>query len=282
MKKIVTIQDISCVGKCSLTVALPIISAAGIETAIIPTTILSTHTAFKGFTFRDLSNDIPLISNHWQKEKFNFSAIYTGYLGNVEQIEMVKTFINTFNTKNHFILRDPAMADNGTLYAGFDKPFVKKMKELCDMGDIIVPNLTEACLLLDIEYKDNFSINEIKDMLKELSKTVKKVVITDISICNKIGVMSYDGKEYFSYFRSKIPVKYHGSGDVFASSLVGSLSNDIPLNKSLKIAVDYTWESIKETYKENKKAYGLNFETKLPYYINRIKKDKYPAIGILL
>ena len=273
MKKIVTIQDISCVGKCSLTVALPIISAAGIETAILPTTILSTHTAFKNFTFRDLSSDIPLIKEHWHKEKFSFAAIYTGYLGNIEQIEMVKSFINSFNTKNNFILIDPAMADNGKLYTGFDKPFVAKMKELCDMGDIIVPNLTEACLLLNIDYKEDFTIKEIESMLYELSKTVKNVVITDINIGNKIGVMSYDGKKVFSYFRSKIPVKYHGSGDVFASSLVGCLSNNISLNESLKIAVDYTWESIKETFKEDENAYGLNFETRIPYYLNRIKKN---------
>ena len=273
MKRIVTIQDISCIGKCSLTVALPIISAANIETAIIPTTVLSTHTAFKDFTFRDLSNDIPLISNHWQKEKMIFDAIYTGYLGNELQIELVKDFIIRFKTKNNFILIDPAMADNGKLYTGFDNSFVLKMKELCELGDIIVPNLTEACLLLNIKYKNNFSINEIKDMLIKLSNKNKKVIITDITIGNKIGVMSYDGKEYFSYFRSIIPTKYHGSGDVFASSLMGCLCNNIDLNKSLKIAVDYTWLCIKETYKNNKNAYGLNFETKLKYYIDRINNS---------
>lgn len=272
MKRIVTIQDISCIGKCSLTVALPIISSVGVETAIIPTTILSTHTAFKGFTFRDLSGDIPLISEHWNKEKFKFDAIYTGYLGNEEQIEKIKVFINSFNTKDNFILIDPAMADNGKLYVGFDNRFVLKMKELCSLGDIIVPNLTEACLLLGIKYKAKFNINEIKDMLYKLSKLSNKVVITDIKIGNKIGVMSYDGNEYFSYFRTRIDVKYHGSGDVFASSLVGCLCNDISLSKALRIAVDYTWECIKETYKYNKKAYGLNFESKIQYYINRVRK----------
>ncbi len=271
MKRIVTIQDISCVGKCSLTVALPIISSAGIETAIIPTTILSTHTAFKGFTFRDLSSDIPLISNHWSKEKLDFSSIYTGYLGNEEQIRLVQEFIKKFKTPNNFVLIDPAMADNGKLYVGFDQDFVSKMKELCAMGDIIVPNLTEACLLLGIEYKE-YNITEIKEILKKLSKISKKVVITDIKIGNKIGVMSYDGKEYFSYFRKEIKAKYHGSGDVFASSLVGALCNNIDLNNSLKIAVDYTWESIKETYKNNKTAYGLDFEKKLLYYIQKINK----------
>lgn len=272
MKKIITIQDISCIGKCSLTVALPIISAAGIETAIIPTTILSTHTGFKDFTFRDLSSDIPLIEKHWLKENFKFAAIYTGYLGNTKQIELVEHFINSFKNKNNFVLIDPAMADNGKLYPGFNEEFVLKMKELCFMGDIIVPNLTEACLLLGIKYKKDFSIEEIKVMLTKLSEKIDKVVITDISIGNKIGIMSYDGKEFFSYFRSKIPAKYHGSGDVFASSLLGCLSNNISFNKSLKIAIDYTWECIKETYQENKNAYGLNFETKIPYYINKINR----------
>ena len=272
MKRIVTIQDISCVGKCSLTVALPIISAAGIETAIIPTTILSTHTAFKGFTFRDLSNDIPLISNHWDKEKISFDAIYTGYLGNEKQIELVMDFINRFNTKSNYILIDPAMADNGKLYVGFDEDFVSKMKELCSLGDIIVPNLTEACLLLGIEYKE-YNLDEIKEILIKLSKISKKVVITDIKIGNKIGVMSYDGSKFFSYFRKEIKAKYHGSGDVFASSLVGALSNDIDLNNSIKIAVDFTWESIKETFINHDTAYGLDFESKLSYYIQKIKKE---------
>lgn len=276
MKRIVTIQDISCIGKCSLTVALPIISSVGIESAIIPTTILSTHTAFKGFTFRDLSSDIPAITKHWQQENFKFEAIYTGYLGNIDQIEKVKNFIKCFNTKENFILVDPAMADNGKLYTGFDKTFVAKMMELCSKADIIVPNLTEACFLLDKEYHDNFTEKEIKELLLELSRNIQQVVITDITIGNKIGLMSYDSKtkKYYSYFRTKIPVKYHGTGDVFASALVGALTHGISLEESLKIAVDFTWETIKETYKENKNAYGVNFELKIPYLINRINKTK--------
>lgn len=274
MKRIVTIQDISCIGKCSLTVALPIISASGVETAIIPTTVLSTHTAFNDFTFRDLSSDIPLISEHWKKEKFQFDAIYTGYLGNEEQIKLVMDFIKSFNHKETFIVIDPAMADNGKLYPGFDNKFVLKMKELCSYGDIIVPNLTEACLILGREYKQNFTVKEIEEMMYELSKISKIVVVTDITIGNKIGVMCYNGENFYSYMRKKIPGKYHGGGDVFASSLVGCLCNNININDSLKIAVDFTWESIKETYKENINSYGLNFENKLQYYINKINKQK--------
>lgn len=277
MKKIVTIQDISCVGKCSITVALPIISATGIETAILPTTVLSTHTAFKGFTFRDLSMDIEEISNHWQKEKFKFDAIYTGYLGNVEQIELVKEFIKNFKTKSNFILVDPAMADNGKLYSGFDNEFVRKMKELCDQADIIVPNVTEACFLTGIAYQDKMTMEEIKKIAIELSKKIENVIITDININNKVGILSYNSKtkEFYSYFRKKINAKYHGTGDVFASALVGSLANTITINNSLKIAVDFTWEAINETYqKEPKDIYGVNFETKLPLLIRKIQKSK--------
>ena len=275
MKRIVTIQDISCVGKCSLTVALPIISAMGIETAVIPTAVLSTHTAFKNFTYRDLTGDLPKIAKHWKQEKFNFDGIYTGYLGSIEQIDMLKEFFKQFKTPDNFIFIDPVMADNGKLYAGFDAKFVKEMKKLCKMADIIVPNLTEASYMLEKEYKEIYSEQEIKDILIELSNLGPKyVVLTGVSFKdNKLGVMSYNKEinEFFTYFKEKIPAKYHGTGDIFASTLVGAITNNNTLEEGLKIAVDYVWETINDTYKTNKKdAYGVNFETKIPYLINRI------------
>ena len=275
MKRIVTIQDISCVGKCSLTVALPIISAMGIETAVIPTAVLSTHTAFKNFTYRDLTEDLPKIAKHWKQEKFNFDGIYTGYLGSIEQIDILKEFFKQFKTPDNFIFIDPVMADNGKLYAGFDANFVKEMKKLCKMADIIVPNLTEASYMLEKEYKEIYSEQEIKDILIELSNLGPKyVVLTGVSFKdNKLGVMSYNKEtnEFFTYFKEKIPAKYHGTGDIFASTLVGAITNNNTLEEGLKIAVDYVWETINDTYKTNKKdAYGVNFETKIPYLINRI------------
>lgn len=275
MKRIVTIQDISCVGKCSLTVALPIISATGIETAVIPTAVLSTHTAFKNFTYRDLTGDLPKIAKHWKQEKFNFDGIYTGYLGSIEQIDILKEFFKQFKTPDNFIFIDPVMADNGKLYAGFDANFVKEMKKLCKMADIIVPNLTEASYMLEKEYKEIYSEQEIKDILIELSNLGPKyVVLTGVSFKdNKLGVMSYNKEtnEFFTYFKEKIPAKYHGTGDIFASTLVGAITNNNTLEEGLKIAVDYVWETINDTYKTNKKdAYGVNFETKIPYLINRI------------
>lgn len=275
MKRIVTIQDISCVGKCSLTVALPIISAMGIETAVIPTAVLSTHTAFKNFTYRDLTGDLPKIAKHWKQEKFNFDGIYTGYLGSIEQIDILKEFFKQFKTPDNFIFIDPVMADNGKLYAGFDANFVKEMKKLCKMADIIVPNLTEASYMLEKEYKEIYSEQEIKDILIELSNLGPKyVVLTGVSFKdNKLGVMSYNKEtnEFFTYLKKKIPAKYHGTGDIFASTLVGAITNNNTLEEGLKIAVDYVWETINDTYKTNKKdAYGVNFETKIPYLINRI------------
>jgi pyridoxine kinase len=276
MKRIVTIQDISCVGKCSLTVALPIISAMGIETAVIPTAVLSTHTAFKNFTYRDLTNDLPKIASHWKQEKFNFDGIYTGYLGSIEQIDMLKEFFKQFKTSENFIFIDPVMADNGKLYAGFDTNFVKEMKELCKTADIIVPNLTEASYMLETEYKENYSEEEIKHMLIELSNLGPKyVVLTGVSFKdNELGVMSYNKEtnKFFTYFKEKVPAKYHGTGDIFASTLVGAITNNNTIEEGLKIAVDYVWETINDTYKTNKEdAYGVNFETKIPYLINRIK-----------
>lgn len=278
MKRIVTIQDISCVGKCSLTVALPIISAMGIETAVIPTAVLSTHTAFKNFTYRDLTGDLPKIAKHWKQEKFDFDGIYTGYLGSIEQIDILKEFFKQFKTPNNFIFIDPVMADNGKLYAGFDENFVKEMKELCKMADIIVPNLTEASYMLGKEYKENYNEQEIKDILIELSNLGPQyIVLTGVSFKNnELGVMSYNKKtnEFFTYFKEKIPAKYHGTGDIFASTLFGAITNNNTLEEGLKIAVDYVWETINDTYKTNKKdVYGVNFETKIPYLIDRIKKN---------
>ena len=275
MKRIVTIQDISCLGKCSLTVALPIISAMGIETSVIPTAVLSTHTQFKGFTFRDLTNDIPEIARHWKKENFNFDAIYTGYLGSIEQINMLKKFFEEFKTDNNFIFVDPVMGDNGKLYSGFDEKFALEMKELCKNADIVVPNITEACYMLQREYKEEYTEEEIKDLLIKLTNLGPKYsILTGVSFDKyKIGVMAYNKEEnkFYSYFRKKIPAKYHGTGDIFSSTLVGAIVNNNSLEDALKIAVDYVWETISDTYKEKgENTYGVNFEIKIPYLIDRM------------
>ncbi len=277
MKRILTIQDISCVGKCSLTVALPIISACGVETSVLPTAVLSTHTAFSSFTFRDLTDDIEKITNEFIKQKICFDALYTGYLGSFKQLELVEDLFKKFKTDNNFILVDPVMADHGKLYTGFDKNFAKSMANLCKNADIIVPNLTEASFMLDIPYiEKGYSEDYIKNLLKRLTDLgCKKAVLTGICFDeNQLGVYGYDSQtnEYFYYYREKLPLNFHGTGDVFASTLCGALTKGKSLDKAVKIAVDYTVQCINQTVKNpNANWYGVEFESALPYLIQSLK-----------
>ena len=278
MKRILTIQDISCVGKCSLTVALPVISAFGIETSVLPTAVLSTHTAFSGFTFRDLTCDMPKICKHWKEQKINFDALYTGYLGSFEQLEIVSKIFKDFKTQSNFILVDPVMGDNGKLYSGFDQKFADAMAKLCNGADIIVPNLTEACYMLHEDYvAQGYDQDYVKNLLKKLCALgAKKAVLTGINLGDgKLGVYGFDSdkKEYFSYFREHLPMSFHGTGDVFASSLCGALTIGKPLNEALEIAVDFTVESITKTINNpDHNWYGVEFESAFPYLLKRINQ----------
>ena len=275
MKRALTIQDISCVGKCSLTVALPIISAFGVETSVIPTAVLSTHTAFKNFTFCDLTDEIEKISNAWQKENISFDAIYTGYLGSSKQISIISELFKTFKTKDNFILVDPVMGDNGKLYSGFDQTFADEMALLCKNADVIVPNLTEASFMLHTPYiASGYDEEYIKDLLKKLCALgVKTAVITGVSPKGKenlLGVYAFNSEtgEYFSYYREKLPESFHGTGDVFASSLCGALTTSNDLYGALKTAVDFTVLSIQKTVEnKNHNWYGVDFESALPYLL---------------
>jgi pyridoxine kinase len=180
MKKILTIQDISCLGKCSTTVALPIISAMGIETVILPTAVLSTHTMFKGFTVKDLTDQLIPITDHWKKENVQFDAIYTGYLGSEEEIEIVQKIFSEFGSKDTLIFIDPVMADNGKLYPAFDNKYAKLNAGLCGKADIIVPNITEACFLTDTEYRESYGENYILELLDKLSKLEPKNLFSPV------------------------------------------------------------------------------------------------------
>ncbi len=265
-KKVLTIQDISCVGQCSLTVALPILSACGMETCILPSAILSTHTAgFHGFTFCDLTDNMPEIQKHWQKEKIKFSTIYTGYLGSTKQIGYVKDIFNTMGTSDCVRVVDPAMADNGKLYPAFDAEYVDAMKELCGSADILLPNITEGCFLADMEYRELYDECYIRTLLEKLSLLgAKTIVLTGVGyVPEKTGVVVYENGEICYYEHDKISKGCHGTGDIYASAFTGALMNDKSIFEAAKIAADYTVKCIINTQGDADHWYGAKFETAL-------------------
>ena len=263
-KKLLTIQDISCVGQCSLTVALPILSACGHETAILPSAVLSTHTAgFSGFTFRDLTDDMPSIVNHWRKENISFDAIYTGYLGSIKQIGYVKDIIRTMGNETAITVVDPAMADNGKLYPLFNEEYAKEMRYLCDEASIVLPNITEACFLTGKEYKEVYDEDYILDLVKALSHN-NAVVLTGVSYREGYtGVVVYENGELSYYEHEKQAKSCHGTGDVYASAFVGALLKGKSKYEAAKIAADYVVQCIKNTADDESHWYGVKFETAL-------------------
>ncbi len=273
-KRVLAIHDISCVGRCSLTVALPILSAAGLDTGVLPTAVLSTHTGgFDGFTYRDLTEDILPIANHWEALDLKFDALYSGFLGSYEQIDMVATVFEKCKKDGGLILVDPVMADNGKMYSIYSPEMAQGMKTLCSNADIIVPNLTEAAFLLGEEYRGNdYDEAYIEDTVKKLAKLgAKKIVLTGVSfIAGKLGAACYDSEadtlDYVS--NNRIDGHFHGTGDIFGSALLSGIMRGYDLKTSAQIATDFALESIKECVKLNQeKRYGVAFERALPKLI---------------
>lgn len=271
--KILTIQDISCVGQCSLTVALPIISACGVETCVLPSAVLSTHTAgFKNFTFRDLSPDMEGIFSHWQSENIVFDGIYTGYLGSADQIEIIINNKNKLIKRGGKLIVDPAFADNGKLYPAFDSAYVNDMKKLVAVSDYCVPNLSEACFLTDIEYKTEYDENYVKNVVKAIADLgAKAVVLTGVSFeSGYTGVYVYENGNFFYYKHKLLPNSCHGTGDIYASAFSGALFKGKTAFESAKISADYTVACIKATEGDSTHWYGAKFELCLSKLINAI------------
>ena len=274
-KKILTIQDISCVGQCSLTVALPILSACGVETCILPSAVLSTHTGgFKGYTFRDLTDDIPKIRQHWEKEGIRFEAIYTGYLGSAKQIAYVEDIMTSLGTDHCVSIVDPAMADNGKLYPGFDAEFVEHMKSLAFRADYILPNITEACLLTGTDYSSEYDERFIDLLLQKLVDSgAKNVVLTGVGYSpERTGVVVYENGRKQYYEHKKIAKGCNGTGDVFASAFTGALVTGKEAMEAATIAADYTVLCIENTQNDPAHWYGVKFEPVLPELMKMIRK----------
>ncbi len=284
LKRIVTIQDISCFGKCSSTAALPLISAMGVETAVIPTAVLSTHTGgFTGYTFRDLTSDIPQIAKHWESLNLHFHGIYTGYLGSRQQVQIVSDFFDTFRKTDTKVIVDPVMGDGGKLYAGFTPDFAQEMRKLCEKADVIVPNLTEVSLLLGIPYPEIYTMDDIHAYLKALTDIgCGTAVITGIRNGEMHGTVAYEKStgSFFEAYRKHVPEQMHGTGDIFASVLSGALIRGASLAHAIRIAVHFTNDTILATVDDLHRLphdqapwYGVEFEAcmdKLIQYVREI------------
>ena len=275
-KKVLTIQDISCTGRCSITVALPVLSACGLETAIVPTSILSTHTGgFTGYHHRDLTEDMSEIAKHWATLNMHFDAIYVGFLATKKQVDETIRLIQQFRSDDTIVFVDPAMADEGELYSLLSLDFPAHMRRLCQIADVIVPNMTEACMLLGEDYRPGiYSEREIEDIMMRLSTlNHSQVVITGVMMNDvQMSVVGYNtvSQEFHEYDCKHIDGVFCGTGDVFMSALVGAIVNGKTVSESIDIASEYVFRCIENTLAEEDFRYGVNFETEIPFLLQRM------------
>ncbi len=276
--RILTIQDISCVGQCSLTTALPLLSCCGVETCVLPSAVLSTHTGgFTGYTFRDLTDDMPGIADHWVKEGLSFEAIYTGYLGSSRQVDIVKNIMDRTLEKGGLKIVDPAMADGGKLYPGFDEEYVESMRRLCSYADIILPNITEACFLAGVEYTEIAQDRAYVDRLIEKLSAMTNAVIVLKGILDRpdaVGNAVFDptsgNTEY--YYTKIIAKKSHGTGDCYASVFTGALMRGASPKAAAALAAEFVVKSIELTIDDPDHWYGVKFEKAIPWLTDRISE----------
>ena len=272
-KRILTVQDISCFGQCSGTVALPVLSACGLETCIIPSAVLSTHTGgFKNYTFRDLTEDIPAIESHWKELGITFDAIYVGYLGNHEQIDDVKEMFSSLLVPGGKIIVDPAMGDNGVLYSGFDSTHVEEMKKLCYDAHALLHNITEACLLTDTPYREIHDEAFVKELVEKLGVFgAKNIVLTGVCPSHEeTGVAIMSEGELTFYMHHRINKVFMGTGDVYSAVVAGAWVRGRDFKWSAQLAADFTLKCIDKTFSDPDHWYGVKFERALPYLIHKL------------
>lgn len=271
-QRILTVQDISCLGQCSITVALPILSACGHETCILPSAVLSTHTGGFGMPhIKDLTEDFEGILDHWQDQKFTFDAVYTGYLGNTRHMDFVKRIFDTMLVSGGMRIVDPAMGDHGKLYTGFDEKYALAMRDLCASADVILPNVTEACFMTGTPYRQELNEEYVSALMGKLEKIAPNVVLTGIGYnSNETGVMVSQSGKRWHYVHKKLQKSSHGTGDVFASVFVGAWQQGKTLEEAVKIAADFTARCIEITMEDPNHWYGVKFEAALPELVKTL------------
>ena len=243
-KQVLAIHDVSCVGRCSLTVALPVLSAAGLHTSVLPTALLSTHTGeFTGYFCLDLTGEMEKIFTHFQTLPLRFDGLYSGFLGSWEQIALVGQVFSFYKAQRPLVLVDPVMADHGRLYATYTEQMARGMGDLCRQADVIVPNLTEAAILLEESYQEHPSGAQVERMLRDLHRRYgcRQVVLTGVEREGLLGAAAYDAQTGRFSFTGKptLPGIFYGTGDVLASALLAGLLRDKPLEAAVELAVSF-------------------------------------------
>ena len=269
-KRILTIQDISCVGQCSTTVALPILSACGHETCILPTALLSTHPGgFGKPVVVHLDQALMGMWQHWKENGITFDAILVGYLGSVAAIEMTREILDQLLAPGGVSIVDPAMADHGKLYSGFDEAYAEAMQRLCAQADIILPNITEAAMFAGVPYRETFDEGYVRDLLEKLNHP--QVILTGVGYREgETGAAVYCQGKLEHYGHEKLGKSFHGTGDMFAAAFTGALMQGKSLLEAVKIAADFVCEAISHTIAAPAHWYGVKFETALPGLIRRL------------
>lgn len=277
MKRIASIQDFSCIGSCSQTIALPVLSAMGVECAALPTALLSAHTAFDGFVSLDLTPQLPAIMAHWRAMHLRFDAVYTGYLASAEQVGLVGALLDGMDERPALTLIDPVMGDNGALYAGFSDAFPQAMRALCGRADVLTPNVTEACLLTGTAYSPVQDAAQTRRLLERLLELgCRAAVLTGLRVDGDMAVAALQRDGTGTLVRtSYIPEVFHGTGDLFASTCAGALVQGAPLERAVRLAADYVALTLRRTVQApDRRWYGVNFQETLPELMARWQEIK--------
>ncbi len=258
IKRVVLINDLSCFGNCSITVALPIIASYGIEAVPLPTAILSTHTSgFEGYTVLDMTSETERIIRHWKTIGLRFDGIYTGYFRTPEQIRMITRWIRECKDKETFLLVDPVMGDAQDLYTGLTQEHVSAMRELCAIADVITPNRTEAAMLADMP-----ATAETKQLLDNLPAS--NAIITGVPFEDEIGYLARINGEILQVSRKRLEGILYGAGDVFAARLCAGYMRGDSLKTAFFDAAEFCEECIRQTEKVGScHKYGLAYESVL-------------------
>jgi len=273
-KRIAVIEDLSCIGRCSLGVAMSVLPVMGVEAAMLPTAILSCHTAFDSFTFVDFTPEAEKIMHQWHQMQLRFDAIYIGYLGSEKLVDLALRFIERFRTPDVLLIVDPAFGDHGKLYTGFDLNYVRAIRTLCARADIILPNVTEACFLLDIPYAESpeHSAQVATQAKALLDAQLKNVLITSCRFDgDKTGLICV-GEHSFTHIHERRLPPCHGSGDLFASAFAGFILRCAEVERSARAAADFTFDCLRYSSQcSDHRWYGVDYEAMLPQLVKRLE-----------